>query len=240
MGGVNSWWLANFAGDKLETYGFKNCNDIYEYLEKALDDGELICTEQNLYYISNVPYTYAINTDSRNSEDILPSRNQDPVLTLHVHYFETADLMFRNYNKINKEMKFNDHLSQHNMIEMRIYFSTWLGFLGVVCEGFRKLNVRLLLDKDRPSNFKELLPVSDGIGKMMKEHSSLLRVFRNNVFHLRENTVFLNNFLDKEADFLPWASKLHMEFSSFFSQYTILCEAHYVINGRKGESGLIK
>ncbi|WP_404698683.1 hypothetical protein [Raoultella planticola] len=129
-------------------------------------------------------------------------------------------------------------MSQREKFDMGIYLSTWLGFLGVVCEGFKSLNMRLLLDNERPREFKELLPISDSIGRLMKEHSNSLRIFRNNVFHLRENTGFIHHFFDKEVKRLPWAHELHIALSDFFSQYRIFCEVHYVINGRKGESNM--
>jgi len=239
VGGFNFWWLTYFAGENLTSYGFINHDDVAEHLNKALGDGELIFPDYELYYIANVPYTYAIDTDSRNSEDLLPCRNHDLVLTLQIHYFETAELMLKNYDKLNQKMKKNGHLSQCEKFDMRIYFSTWLGFLGVTCEGFRKLNMRMLLDNERPSDFKELLPISDGIGKLMKEHSNSLRIFRNNVFHLRENTEFAHHFFDKKVARLPWARELHLALSGFFSKYRAFCEVHYVINGRKGESDLI-
>lgn len=47
-------------------------------------------------------------------------------------------------------------------------------------------------------------------------------------------------FFDKEVERLPWAGELHKALSHFFSQYRIFCEVHYVINGRKGESNMIK
>lgn len=240
IGGFNSWWLTSFAGKNLIAYGFRNYDDVEGHLKKALNDGELIFPDHDLYYFANAPHTYAIEIDCRNPEDMLPSRNHDRVLTLQIHYFETADLMFKNYNKLNQKMKKNGHLSHREQFDMGIYLSTWLGFLGVVCEGFRSLKMRLLVENERPKNFKDLLPISDGIGKLMKEHSDSLRVFRNNVFHLRENAEFIHLFFDKEVERLSWAFELHRSLSDFFSQYRVFCEVHYVLNGRKGESDLIK
>lgn len=137
-------------------------------------------------------------------------------------------------------MKKNGHLSQREEFDTRIYFSAWLGFLGVVCEGFRKLNIRVLLENDRPASFKDLLPISDSIRKLMKEHSDPLRIYRNNIFHLRENTEFIRHFFDTEVERLSWARELHLLLAKFFSQYRVCCEVHYVFNGRKGESDLTK
>ncbi|MBU4682934.1 hypothetical protein KC222_13055 [Cedecea davisae] len=240
IGGFNSWWLTCFAGNNLTVYGFGNHDDVAEHLNKALNNGELIFPDHDLYYFSDVPHIYAVDIDCRNPDDELPNRYHDRVLTLQIHYFETADFMFNNYNKINHKMTNNRHLNQREKFDMRIYLSTWLGFLGVVCEGFKKLNMRLLLDNERPSDFKELLSISNHIGKLMKEHSNSLRIFRNNVFHLREDAEFIHNFFCTEVERLPWACELHIALSDFFSQYRVFCEVHYVINGRKGESDLIK
>ncbi|CNL07916.1 Uncharacterised protein [Yersinia mollaretii] len=239
IGGFNFWWLIRFAEKNFKDYGFRDRDCIASFLNEALDKGELICPDQNLYYIANVPYTYAIDIDCRNLGDVLPGRNQDRILTLQIHYFQTAELMFEKYDRLNKKMYKNGHLSQREKNDMRIFLSTWLGFLGVVCEGVRKLNIRTLLINERPNDFKELLPISDGIGKLMKEHANPLRTFRNNVFHLRENTEFVHHFFDKQVERLPWARELHMALSEFFSQYRVYCEVHYVMNGRKGESGLM-
>lgn len=128
IGGFNSWWLTCFAEKNITAYGFRNYDDVAEHLNKALSDGELIRPDHDLCYIANVPYSYAIDIDSRNPGDMLPCRNHDRVLTLQIHYFETAELMFRNYNKLNQKMKKNGHLSQREEFDTRIYFSAWLGF----------------------------------------------------------------------------------------------------------------
>ncbi len=240
IGGFNLWWLIRFAGKKLTAYGFRNEDEVAEYLDDALDKGELICPDHDLYYIASVPYTYAIDIDSSHPEEMLPGRNQDRINVLQIHYFQTAELMLENYDKLSRKLHKNGHLSRREEIHIRTYLFTWLGFLGVVCEGFRNLNMRTLLNNKRPSEFKELLPISDGIGKLMKEHADSLREFRNKVFHLRENTDFVHNFFDKKLERLPWARELHMALAELFSQYRVLCEVYYVMNGRKGESDLIR
>ncbi len=216
VGGFNFWWLIRFAGKKLTAYGFRNEDEVAEYLDDALDKGELICPDHDLYYISNVPYTYAVDVDSSYPDEMLPSRNRDRINILQIHYFQTAELMFENYDKLRRKLHKNGHLSQCEKVYMRTYLFTWLGFLGVVCEGFRNLNIRILLNNNRPSEFKELVPISDSIGKLMKEHADSLREFRNKVFHLRENTDFVHNFFDKKIERLPWARELHMALANFF------------------------
>lgn len=240
IGGFNTWWLVLFAGKRLINYGFKDQKEVAESLSKALDSKKLIATDHDLYYIANVPYIYAIDIDSRLPGDMLPSRNQDRILTLQSHYFLSAELMLKNYDKLIEKLNKTNRLSQSKKIDMRIYFTTWLGFLAVVCEGFRKLNIHILLTNDRPDSFKELLPISDNIGRLMKEHADPLRNFRNNVFHLREYIDFVRYFFDKELERLSWARELHTALAKFFSEYRISCEVHYLINGRKGECDLIK
>ncbi|WP_233982311.1 DUF6896 domain-containing protein [Pectobacterium versatile] len=238
IGGFNLWWLTQFAGENLTDYGFKNTDDIAECLNKSLESGELVCPYHDLYYIANFPYIYATDIDSRDPEDMLPGRNQDPVLVLQSHYFQSAELMLENYNKLSRKLHKIGHLSRREEIDMRIYLTTWLGFLGVVCEGMRKLNIRILLESERPDSFKELLPISDNIGQLMKEHAGSLRKFRNNVFHLRENTELVRDFFDKRLERIQWARKLHMALEGFFSQYRVSCEVHYLMNERKGECDL--
>ncbi|WP_157079225.1 hypothetical protein [Serratia ficaria] len=70
---------------------------------------------------------------------------------------------------------------------------------------------------------------------MMKKNSDLLREFRNNVFHLREDPEVVRQFFDNGAERLQWACDLHAAIEKFFSEYRILCEVHYVMNNRKGE-----
>lgn len=240
VGGFNLWWLILFAGENLSTYGFNSKDEVADCLSEALEKGELVCPDGDLYYIANTPFFYAVDIDSRHPEDTLPNRNQDRVLVLLTHYFQSADLMFRNYEKLRQKSHINGQLNERDEIDIRIYLSTWLGFLGVVCEGVRKLNLRILLNNERPDNFKELIPISDSIGKLMKEHADSLRTFRNNVFHLRENASFVYDFFDVNFERISWARELHMALSYFFTQYRVHCEVHYVINGRKGESDLIK
>ncbi|ASM32007.1 Uncharacterised protein [Serratia marcescens] len=240
IGGFNLWWLAKFAGENLTHYGFDNTDDINECLNNALDSGELIRPDHGLYYIANVPYIYATDIDSRDPEDTLPSRNKDPVLVLQSHYFQSADLMLENYNKFSRKFHKIGCLSRREETDMSVYLTTWLGLLGVVCEGVRKLNMRILLGNERPESFKKLLPISDNIGRLMKEHADSLRKFRNNVFHLRENTELVRDFFDNKLERIQWARELHMILAEFFSQYRVSCEVHYLINGRRGECDLTR
>lgn len=69
---------------------------------------------------------------------------------------------------------------------------------------------------ERPENFKELLPISNNLGQLMKEHSDSLRKFRNNFFHLREDTELVCDFFDKRFEHIQWALELHITLSDFF------------------------
>lgn len=167
--------------------------------------------------------------------DSLPHEGQDPVLTLHAHYFLAAELMRSNYVRLRSKWEQRGRLSQNETVNQRIYFCTWLGFLGVTCEGFKKLNMRILLQSNRPQDFLELIPQTDALGRAIKQHSGPLREFRNNVFHLRDDIGAIERFFARGAERLTWAEELQDAFDQFFFDYRILCEVHYVIHGRKGE-----
>lgn len=165
----------------------------------------------------------------------LPHRDCDPVLTLYAHYFLAADLMRTNFEKSEAKWKQRGRLSRNDAVNQSIYFCTWLGFLGVTCESFRKLGLRLLLQENRPKEFCELTPKVDEIGKAMKQNFDSLRKFRNSVFHLRYDTGEMERFLSKKVERLIWAEELHTAFKEFFSNYRILCQVHYVIHERTSE-----
>lgn len=162
----------------------------------------------------------------------LPNRDQDPVLTLYAHYFLAAELMRSNCSKLQSKLKRRGRLSRKDTVEQGIYVGTWLGFLGVTCEGFRKLKFRLLLQESRPEDFRELIPKSDAIGRMIKQHADPLREFRNSVFHLRDDVGAIEQFFDNGSVHLRWAKELHAAFGDLFSEYRILCEVHYMIHNR--------
>ena len=165
----------------------------------------------------------------------LPPRDKDEVLTLYAHYFLVAELMLKNYKK--QLTKWNQHgrLSQNDRVQLSIYFCTWLGFLGVTAEGFKKLAVRKLVQEARPPDFVDLIPLADGLGKLLKKHDDALRGFRNNVFHLRESPDEIERFFRERPNRLEWAEELQAAFSQFFSNYRILCQVHYVIENRDEE-----
>lgn len=165
----------------------------------------------------------------------LPHRDKDAVLTLYAHYFLAGDLMYENYQKLSRGWERRGRLNQHNGGELSIYFCTWLGFLAVTAEGFKKLGVRSLLQGDRPSEFAELIQRAETLGMEIKKHDDALRKFRNKVFHLRDSTEDLERFFSERPGRLKWAEALHHTFADFFSGYRVLCQAHYVVQNRTQE-----
>jgi hypothetical protein len=165
----------------------------------------------------------------------LPHRDKDAVLTLYAHYFLASELMLKNYKKLFAKGNQRSRLSQKDRVQLSIYFCTWLGFLAVTAEGFKKLGIRRLVKDARPPEFVELTPKADELGKLLKKHDDALRKFRNNVFHLRESSEEIERFFRERPNRLEWAEELQASFNKFFSSYRILCQVHYVIESRKEE-----
>lgn len=234
--GFDLWRLTKFCRESLPCFGFDSEEQIEQSFNAALACGELEQSRGGLCYLAATPRTLAVDIDSTQPGDKLPSKNHDMVMTLYAHYFEAADLMRENFEKLDAKLKKKGKLSRNDEVQNRIYFFTWLGFLWATCEGFtKKINMRQLLTHERPDDFKELLPESDALGKLIKAHFHPLREVRNNVFHLRDNPEKIRKFFSKEADRLSWALELHDALKRFFENYRIQCAVHYAMNGRKGE-----
>ena len=235
INGFDSWRLYLFAGEKLSTYGFDSQDSLERCFEMAVTKGDLVGSDDSLFYVTNLTRALAVDIDSRLPGDSLPARNLDLVLTLDTHYFQAADLMFENYTSLYLRWEKNNSLSHRKFVDLRIYMSSWLGFLAVTCEGFEKLKMNLLLQKDRPPPFQDLIIKSNAVGKLIKRHRDALRELRNKTFHLRDEPETLRRFFAPEAERLPWAKELHEAFKVFFSAYRVECEVHYLHNGRRGE-----
>lgn len=227
--------LSLFLEGKLSKYGFESLSDLEACFDSAVADGHLVRSEDSLFYVANLPRMLAVDIESRLPGDNLPARNLDLVLVLDSHYFQVADLMFENHNKLLQQWKKNNSLSHRKIIDLRIYMSSWLGFLAVTCEGFNKIKMYLLLKNERPSEFKDLINKNNEIVKLINLHRDSLREFRNKTFHLRENPEVIRNFFAPDAERLEWARELHQAFKAFFYAYRFQCEIHYVRNGRRGE-----
>lgn len=235
--GFDLWRLTRFAAHGLQDYGFNTPDEVEQAFDAAKTSGELLYSGNCLYYLAKGRRELAIDIDSRLPGDKLPSANQDPVLTLYVHYFLAADLMLINYQKLNRKWEKSGKLNRKDEIQIRIYFVTWLGYLGVICEAFNKhlKNIRNILTHERPDRFKEIVPLSNRLGNMIKSHSDPLRKFRNGVFHLRESPEDIRNFFERDANRLAWANEFHEALDKFFSEYRLYCEVHYALNNRRGE-----
>ncbi len=170
---------------------------------------------------------------------MLPHRDQDPILTLYAHYFLAAQLMLKNFDSLSARRMRRGKLSQSEDVDLAIYLFSWLGFLGVTCEGFRGLGVRILLN-DRPDNFSDLVATADSLGRMIKKNSDELRKVRNNVFHLRRDNADIVAFFENGGKRIEWARELQSAFASFFSGYRISCEMHYMVSDRMDESQMAR
>jgi len=233
--GFDLWRLQQFSKENLSKYGIETQDALKKLFEEAIATGTLIYSGYVLYYVAEVPRVFAADVESRMPDDKLPGQNQDPVLVLYSHYFLVAQLMFDNHKKLEKKWNKRGNLNQNDEIDMRIYVSTWLGFLGVACEGFRGLSMRTLIQDNRPEEFIKLIPQCNTIGNLMKQHKHPLRELRNKTFHLRDDLSAIRKFFDKDADRLTWAIDLHAEIKQFFSDYLILCTVHYATQGRISE-----
>lgn len=236
ISGLDAWRLGNFAKHRDETYGFADNKELIGVFNLAVSQGLLLPLEMNLYRLANQPLQNTTSIDSRDQGDLLPHRDSDKVLTLNVHYFYAADLMLKQYDATNKKWENNQKITFEEEIRSRIYMDSWLGFLAVTCEGYKKLNVYLLLNNERPLEYQELVPESSKLSKSINKHYNYLRKFRNNVFHLRESVDDTLEFLSLSADRLAWARSIHNDLEKFFSNYRIFCECHYITNGRRSES----
>ncbi|UGQ47309.1 DUF6896 domain-containing protein [Massilia endophytica] len=215
--GFDLWKLTQFVAHSDIDYGFESETEIEHAYNAALQSGEMLGSHRSLHYLASGVRQYAIEVDTRLPGDKLPSKSRDPILTLYIHYFLAADLMLKNYQKLDQQWKKSGKLSRNNHIQIRIYFFTWLGYLGVICEAFnRKLKLRHLLTDDRPDRFKDLLSLSDELGKIIKAHSDPLRKFRNNVFHLRDDIEEIRKFFEHDAYRIDWAKELHARLERIF------------------------
>lgn len=170
----------------------------------------------------------------------LPHRDSDTILTLYAHYFLAADLMLRKYKELNNKRSKAGRLSMNKEKEETVFFFSWLGFLGVTCEGFNKARIFVTLRDCRPDKFNEMLQLCGELGRMIREHDDALRKVRNNIFHLRDSTDDLREFIlgGGPVRRTTWAEQLHEKFAEFFSDYRTTCEVYYLLEDRRDESVL--
>lgn len=234
--GFDAWRLAKFAGSEFAKYGFDTKEEIETSFQSAVKSGSLVSSGYILYYPTELKRTLASELSRDIPNDSLPHQEQDKVLAVYAHSFLAADLMRENYKKLWNKLDKNNDLSQDDGVNFRIYFSSWLGYLHATCEGFEKLGMYILLTKNRPKSFADVIPKWVEVARLVKLHDDPLRELRNNVFHTRVDAKPILQFAADEAGRLSWAGELHDSIAEFFSLYRILCEVHYMTNGRIEES----
>lgn len=236
ISGFDGWRLEWFASERHEDYGFSSTEELHQCFTDAIKAKLLTHLNSGLYYRTGTPLEFSSSINNRASEDLLPHKDLDKVRTLHAHYFYAADLMKENYETLRKKLQNEGFLSRNEEINFRIYLSSWLGYLAVTCEGFKKLNIYLLINNERPKTFQKLIHQSNTLNKSINQHYDELRKYRNNVFHLRTDLNDTLAFLSPEKKRLSWAKTIHRDLRNFFSEYRIQCECHYVINNRRIET----
>jgi len=232
----DDWRLVNFASSKLSEYGFETKGEIEKIFEAAVKSGALASSGYGLYYMKGSKRTLAAEIRQDFANDSLPHRDQDELLSLYAHSFLAADLMRGKYEKLSRKLEKNRGLSQKDEVDLRIYFSSWLGYLNATCEGFDRINMRTLLTNNRPNSFLELIPKSDELGRLRNKHKQSLKEFRNEVFHPRGDVKPVLQFAADQGGRLAWAVELHTAIDDLLSMYRILCEVHYLTHDRLGES----
>ena len=85
-----------------------------------------------------------------------------------------------------------------------VYLSYWLGTLYVVAEGFLELKLK-----------------DEVIEKIIHEHLSVLRMYRNATFHLQRDGRKHSQFIDRDLLKILWAEELFYEFQDYFAKYSV-------------------
>lgn len=234
--GFDSWRLLHFAGSRLAEYGFDTEDSPDASFKTAVKSGSLAYSGNTLYYVTDSVRSLSVESLKILQNHGLPHRSRDSVLLLYATCYLSGDLMREHYVKLDHKLKKNGHLSQSDQVKFRTYLFSWLGYLRATWEGFEKLSMRLLLQHKRPEDFRELISKFDAIGTIQKLHKVELRELRNSVFHLRDDNKAIDQFFANDAKRLAWAGELHAAIAEFLSTYRILCEVHYLMHDRSGES----
>lgn len=235
--GFDEWRLWAFCQHRTNTYEFGTQQALLDCVGHALNEGKLAATSHNLYYV--VDSVKSLGEEAARilaAGCALPHRTRDSVLMLSSQCFDSANLMYEQYEAVNRLLTKEQKLSSTNRLKFRVYLLSWLGYLYTTAEGFRDLNMRRLLQNKRPASFLELITKCDELGKLCKQHDDDLRELRNDIFHLRTDDEAIRQFFSDDGKRMEWAKGLHAALASFFSDYRVLTEVHYLCNGRFGES----
>lgn len=235
--GFDEWRLWQFCQERPNTYAFGTEKAILDCIRHAVKEKKLAASSHNLYFVvDSVKLLGKETARVLTAGCSLPHRTRDSVLTLSSQCFDSANLMFKHYEAVSRLVTKEKKLSSSNKLKFRVYTLSWLGYLHTTADGFRGLNMRLLLENKRPESFLELLAKCDELGRLEKRHADDLRILRNDIFHLRTDDKAIRQFFSDDGERIEWAKELHVAFASFFSDYKILAEVHYVYSGRLGES----
>lgn len=235
--GFDEWRLWKFCQHRPNTYAFDTQQALLDCVRHALEEGMLAASSHNLYYV--VDSVKSLGEEAARilvAGGALPHWTRDSVLMLSSQCFDSANLMFEHYEAVKRLLTKEQKLSSANRLKFRVYLLSWLGYLHTTTEGFRDLRMRLLLLNKRPKSFLKLIAKCDEIGKLQKRHADDLRILRNDTFHLRADNEAIRQFFSDDGKRMEWARRLHAAFASFFSDYRVLAEVHYLCSGRFGES----
>jgi hypothetical protein len=235
--GFDAWRLWKFSSKRPLKYEFETYDAITSSICDAIKQRFLVRSEYGLHYVvdSHKSVTYEMHK-TLGKRFPLPHSSRDCVQTLSSQCFESADVMREHFQRLNRLWRKDRRLSNSNMIKIRVYLMSWLGYLRSTAEGFKELQVRALMEHRRPEEFQELINECDAIKRLETQHGEDLRKLRNHIFHLRSDNEDVEQFFSDDGTRMKWAAELHAAFASFFSSYRVLCEVHCVVNGRLGES----
>lgn len=235
--GFDEWRLWEFCRHRPNTYAFDTQQALFDCVGHALKEGKLDASSHNLYYV--VDSVKSLGEEAARiltAGCALPHWTRDSVLMLSSQCFDSANLMFEHYEAVNRLLTKEQKLSSANRLKFRVYLLSWLGYLHTTAKGFKDLRMRFLLQNKRPASFLALTAKCDELSKLETRHTNDLRVLRNNIFHLRTDNEAIRQFFSDDGERMEWARGLHAAFASFFSDYRVLAEVHYLCSGRFGES----
>ena len=172
------------------------------------------------------------------TERILPSRNDDPIARLEVHYFFIADLMLRNERLARDKQYRSEARRRRNGMEILAYTRLWLSLLCDICRVFEK-EIQEQIQR-RPLHFtknSDLWSQQDEVRSHFHQKRALLVGFRNAQFHFqKDGQKQVAFFADPGA--MIWAEKLHQKLAKFFSLYRIESAVGYMITDRNWQTGI--
>lgn len=177
------------------------------------------------------------------AERVLPSRNEDPIARLEVHYFLIADLMLKNERITERKQYRSEARKRRNDMESLAYTRLWLSLLYDICKEFeREIETQI---RRRPNHFVingDLWTQEQGVRSHFHRRKALLADFCNAQFHFQKDGLKqVKFFADPGA--IIWAEELHQKIAAFFSSYRVqrLLDTRYLAAiGRQESSNLVR